>query len=219
MIPLADASRRLRSFPIATLLIIALNAIMFLQELKLGDPFVLRWALIPAHVAAGRDLITVFSAMFMHAGWLHILSNMLFLWVFGPVLEDVMGPVSYLIFYLLSGIAATVAQVLVMPASTVPNLGASGAIAGVMGGFLITYPSDRIRTLLIIFIFVDITLIPSILLIGIWFLTQLLNGIGSVADVQRGGVAYMAHVGGFIFGLVFARVFESARLRARQGLA
>lgn len=218
MIPLGDASRRLRRIPIMTLLIIAVNAWMFYQELRLGDPFVERWALVPAQVSHGRDLVTVFSAMFMHEGWLHIGGNMLFLWVFGPALEDVMGPVSYLIFYLLGGIAAFAAQVYVMPNSLIPNLGASGAIAAVMGGFVITFPGDRIRTLLIIFIFIDVELIPSILLIGIWFLLQLLNGFGSVADVNSGGVAYMAHVGGFIFGLIFARLFESARLRARQGL-
>src|SRR5262249_5345912 len=113
MIPLGDASRKLRSFPIVTILIIALNAMMFYEELTLGDSFVLRYSLIPAHVAQGRDLITVFTAMFMHAGWLHILGNMLFLWVFGPALEDVMGPFKYLIFYLLGGVAATLAQVYV----------------------------------------------------------------------------------------------------------
>lgn len=219
MIPLGDASRRLRSLPIMTILIIALNAFMFYQELRFGDAFVERWALIPAHIAHGRDLITIFSAMFLHAGWLHILGNMLYLWVFGPALEDVMGPVSYLFFYLLGGVVAMAAQVYAMPTSAIPNIGASGAIAAVMGGFLITYPSDRIRTVLIIFIFIDVALIPSIILIGIWFILQLLNGLGSVADVQSGGVAYMAHVGGFIFGLIFARFFESARLRARQGLS
>jgi len=219
MIPLGDASRKLRSFPIVTLLIIVLNAFMFYEELTLGDAFVQRWALIPAHIAQGRDLITIFTAMFMHAGWLHILGNMLFLWVFGPAMEDVMGPVSYLLFYLLGGVVATLAQVYFMQGSTIPNLGASGAIAAVMGGFLITYPTDRIRTILIIFIFIDITVIPAIILIGLWFLLQLLSGLGSMSDVQTGGVAYMAHVGGFIFGLLFARLFESTRLRARQGLA
>jgi rhomboid family protein len=218
MIPLGDASRRLRSIPVVTLLIIAANAWMFYQELKLGDAFVYHWAMIPAQVAHQQALITVLSAMFLHGGWLHILSNMLFLWVFGPALEDVMGPLSYLLFYLLGGIAAAAALVYMMPTATIPTLGASGAIAAVMGGFLITYPRDRIRTLLVIFIFIDVELIPSILLIGLWFVLQLLNGLGSVADVQRGGVAYMAHIGGFVFGLLLARLFESAQLRARQGL-
>lgn len=202
-----------------TLLIIAANALMFLLELRYGDPFVRQWAMIPAHISRGRDLITVFTAMFMHGGWLHILSNMVFLWAFGPALEDVMGPIGYLVFYFFSGVAAALAQVYVMPASTIPNLGASGAIAGVMGGFLITYPSDRIRTILFLGFFFTITMIPAILLIGLWFLTQLLSGLGPVAEVERSGIAYMAHVGGFIFGLIFARMFESTRRRAMQGLA
>lgn len=219
MIPLGDASRRLQHFPLVTLLIIGANALMFLQELQYGDSFINHWALIPSHIWHGRDLITIFTAMFMHAGWLHIISNMLFLWAFGPALEDVMGPVSYLFFYLLGGVAATVAQVYVMPGSNVPNLGASGAIAGVMGGFLMTYPGDRIRTVLFLGFFFTITMIPAILLIGLWFLLQVLSSFGPFAQVQQSGIAYMAHIGGFIFGLIFARMFESASLRGRQGLA
>jgi membrane associated rhomboid family serine protease len=135
---------------------------------------------------------------------------MVFLKAFGPEIEDVMGRLRYSAFYLLSGIAASVAQIAFAPASTVPNLGASGAIAGVMGAFLITYPGDRIRTLLFFGIFVKIARIPAGVLIGFWFLIQLFSQVGAVADVQAGGVAYMAHVGGFIFGAVSARFFESA---------
>ncbi len=209
MIPLGDSSRRPKHYPIVTAAIIAVNGFVFLLELLGGDAFVMRWSEIPATIVAGHHWITILTAMFMHAGWMHIIGNMVFLWAFGPEVEDAMGRLQYLGFYLLSGLAASLAQTAMMPHSTVPNLGASGAIAGVMGAFLITYPHDRIRTLLLIGWFVDITAIPAALLIGLWFLIQLLSQVGSIATVQSGGgVAYAAHVGGFIFGAVMARIFE-----------
>jgi membrane associated rhomboid family serine protease len=218
MLPLGDASRRPINFPTVTGFIIAANALVFMLELGGGDAFVNRWSLIPADIITGRNWITILTAMFMHAGWAHILGNMLFFWVFGPEIEDVMGPLRYLIFYLLGGLAATAAQVLIDPSSTVPNLGASGAIAGVMGAFLITYPRDRIRTVLILGWFVRITLVPAILLVGFWFLTQLFSEVGALAQVQSGGVAYMAHIGGFAFGALTARLFETHQRRVDQGL-
>jgi membrane associated rhomboid family serine protease len=147
--------------------------------------------------------------MFMHGSWSHILGNMVFLWAFGPEVEDLIRPSRYLVFYLLGGLAATLAQVAAGPSSTVPNLGASGAIAAVMGAFVVTYPRDQIRSLLIIFVFVRVAYIPAVLLIGVWFLTQFLS-FGAVARTPQatGGVAYAAHVGGFIFGTVAARIFE-----------
>jgi membrane associated rhomboid family serine protease len=175
-----------------------------------GEAFVMRWSVIPANIVAGHDWITILTAMFMHGSWSHIIGNMVFLWAFGPEVEDSMGPRRYAAFYLLGGLAAAVAQVAAAPASTVPNLGASGAIAAVMGAFLVTYPRDEIRSLLIIFIFVRVTMIPAALLIGFWFLIQLFNA-GSVATVQTGGVAYLAHVGGFIFGAAAARLFKDPR--------
>jgi membrane associated rhomboid family serine protease len=211
MIPLADASRRPRRFAIATTTIILVNAFVFLLELMGGDAFVKQWSMIPADLVAGRHWVTILTAMFMHGGWMHILGNMVFLWAFGPEVEDAMGPLPYAAFYMLSGLVATLAQIVVMPGSNVPNLGASGAIAGVMGGFLITYPRDRIKTVLLFGWFARITVVPAALLIGLWFLIQLFSGVGAVADVQTGGVAYMAHVGGFIFGLATARVFEGFR--------
>jgi membrane associated rhomboid family serine protease len=215
MIPLSDASRRPLNWPVITWLIILVNGGVFLLELAFGDPFILRLSLVPAQIASGHHLETIFTAMFLHAGWLHILGNMLFLFVFGPEIEDVMGPISYLAFYLLGGVAATMAQVIVAPNSTIPNLGASGAIAAVMGAFLITFPRDRIRTLLILGWFIQVTAIPAILLIGVWFLLQLFSQLGSLVTVDSGGVAYMAHIGGFLFGLITARVFE-VRRRSRQ---
>jgi membrane associated rhomboid family serine protease len=135
---------------------------------------------------------------------------MVFLWAFGPEIEDLMRPSRYLVFYLLGGLAATLAQIAAGPGSTVPNLGASGAIAAVMGAFLVTYPRDRIRSLLVVFVFVRVTYVPAALLTGAWFLIQSLS-LGAVAKAPAGGIAYAAHVGGFIFGAVTARLFEDRR--------
>jgi rhomboid family protein len=207
VVPLTDVSRRPTRFPVVTALIILANAVVFVLELFGGEPFVLKWSLVPAEVSSGHHLSTILTSMFMHGGWSHIIGNMVFLWAFGPEMEDLFGPNRYLIFYLLAGLAATFAQVAADSSSTVPNLGASGAIAGVMGAFLVTYPRDQIRSLLIIFVFVRVAYISAAVLIGVWFLSQLIN-LGAVANVKTGGgVAYAAHVGGFIFGAVFARIF------------
>lgn len=208
MIPLSDVSRRPTHFPIATLTIIVANFVVFGAELAFGNSFVARWSVVPAQVSSGQHLETVLTAMFLHASWSHIIGNMVFLWAFGPEIEDSMGPGRYTAFYLLGGIAAMATQVAFAPHSTVPNLGASGAIAAVMGAFLATYPRDEIRTVLVIFVFVKIAYIPAIVVTGLWFLTQLLNA-GQIAPQQEStGVAYLAHIGGFIFGAVFARLFE-----------
>lgn len=207
VIPLRDASRRPTRFPLATAVIIALNVIAFALELSLGDAFVIRWAAIPADIASGHHLLTVATSMFMHGSWLHIISNMVFLWAFGPAVEDLMTPRRYVIFYVLGGLVAALAQIASAPASTVPILGASGAIAAVMGAFLVTYPRDRIRSLLVILVFVSVTYIPAALLIGVWFLIQFLS-LGSITAQSAGGVAYAAHVGGFIYGVVATRLFE-----------
>ncbi len=210
LIPLSDASRRPVHFPIVTTCIIVTNFYVFALELRGGDAFVSRWAAVAASITAGHNWITILTAMFLHGSWSHILGNMVFLWAFGPEIEDAMNPLRYLAFYFGGGLVAMLAQIAVSPSSTVPNIGASGAIAAVMGAFLVTYPRDQIRALLIIFVFVRVTFIPAALLIGFWFLTQLVN-VGSVAAVQTGGVAYVAHVGGALFGAVTARLFEDPR--------
>jgi membrane associated rhomboid family serine protease len=215
LIPLGDASRRPARVPIVTGLIILINVLVFLMELTRGDTFVLEWAAIPAQILSGHRWITIFTAMFMHGSWSHIIGNMIFLWAFSPEIEDAMGRLRYLVFYLAGGVAAMLAQILANPDSTIPNLGASGAIAAVMGGFLVTYPRDRIKAILFIFIFVRITFIPASLIIGFWFLTQLIDA-GAVARVETGGVAYLAHIGGFIFGAATARLFEDPRRIAQQ---
>ncbi len=215
MIPLGDASRRPTRTSVVTILIILVNAFVFVLELMGGDTFVSNWSVIPAQIVSGQHLITLLTAMFMHASWSHIIGNMIFLWAFAPEIEDAMGPARYLAFYIIGGLVAMLAQVAASPHSTVPNLGASGAIAAVMGAFLVTYPRDRIRAALFLFVFVRITFIPAALLIGFWFLTQLFSA-GSIAQVQTGGVAYLAHIGGFIFGVVTARLFEDPRRLALQ---
>jgi membrane associated rhomboid family serine protease len=206
-VPLGDASRPPGRIAPVTILIILVNAYVFLQELTYGNRFVRAWSVIPVHVIHGSHTITLVTSMFMHAGWMHIIGNMVFLWAFGPAMEDAMGRVSYTLFYLFGGIIAMLAQVAGSPGSHVPCLGASGAIAAVMGAFIVTYPRDRIRSLLWIVIVIRITFIPAALLIGIWFIIQLFDAVGSAASVQSGGVAYLAHVGGFLFGVVTARLW------------
>ena len=215
LIPLSDASRRPARTPLVTALIIVVNVCVFVLELVRGDAFVLQWSAVPAQIMSGHQWITILTAMFMHGSWSHIIGNMIFLWAFSPEIEDAMGRGRYLVFYIVGGVVAMLAQVLANPNSSVPNLGASGAIAAVMGAFLVTYPRDRIKAILIILLFVRITFIPAFLLIGFWFLTQLVDA-GAVAQVQTGGVAYLAHIGGFIFGAVTARWFEDPRRIDRQ---
>jgi membrane associated rhomboid family serine protease len=208
MIPLGDASRRLRRWPVVTVLIIVANAWVFWQELTHGEGFVYTWSVVPANIVAGHAWITILTAMFMHGGWLHIIGNMIFLWAFGPEIEDAMGRLRFLVFYLLGGILAFAAQIAAVPTSHMPNLGASGAIAAVMGAFIVIYPQDRIKTALFFLLFVRITYIPAVLLIGVWFLLQLFSA-GQVAHhVQTGGVAYLAHVGGFLFGVLTGRLWR-----------
>ena len=220
-IPLRDISRRPVHPPVVTVSIIVINVLVFFLELTGGDAFVQHWSVIPADIVAGQNWITILTSMFMHGGWMHIIGNMVFLWAFGPAIEDAMGHLRYLAFYLLGGVVASLAQIAAASSSTVPSLGASGAIAAVMGAFLITYPRDRIRTLLFLGWFIQVAVLPASLLIGIWFVIQLFSQVGSVVTTQSGqsgGVAYMAHIGGLIFGFVTARLFEDSRRIAAQTL-
>ena len=162
LIPLGDASRRPRGFAVVTTLIIVVNAYVFLLELSGGNHFVRTWSAIPYRIIHGHHTITLLSSMFMHASWMHIIGNMVFLWAFGPAMEDAMGHASYLFFYLAGGVIAMMAQVLADPASTIPCLGASGAIAAVMGAFIVTFPRDRIRALIFFLIFFRVTYIPAV---------------------------------------------------------
>ena len=210
LIPLGDASRRTRSFAVVTTLIVVLNVYVFLKELMYGDAFVWAWSAIPVRILHGHGWITLFTSMFMHASWMHIIGNMIYLWAFGREIEDAMGSLRFLVFYLTGGVVAMLAQILGDPFSRVPSLGASGAIAAVMGAFLVTYPRDRIRTIIFFFIFIRVTFIPAAILIGFWFLIQVFN-VGAVAEVRTGGVAYLAHIGGFLYGAATARLFIGRR--------
>jgi len=210
VVPLSDASRPLARFPLVTVLILAANGISFALELAGGEAYVTDWSVVPAQIMSGHHWITLITAMYLHGSWLHIIGNMLFLWAFGPAVEDAMSRMAYFLFYTVGGLVGMLSQILVSPESTVPCLGASGAIAAVMGAFLVTYPRDRIKCLLIIGWFVRTTLIPAAVLIGVWFLIQLVNA-GEVISNQEGGVAYAAHVGGVIFGAAFGRLFERPR--------
>jgi membrane associated rhomboid family serine protease len=210
LIPLSDIDRRPLRFPVITALIIGINVVTFFLELINGEAFIIRWSFIPSEIASGKNFITILTAMFIHGGWLHILGNMIYLWAFGPEIEDILGRLRYIVFYFSGGIVASIAQVAINPESTVPSLGASGAIAAVMGAFLITFPHDRIRTIIFLGWFVTIPLIPAIFLVGFWFLIQLFSEVGTLIhrNGEGGGIAYMSHVGGFVFGMVFARLFK-----------
>ena len=208
MFPIGDDNSARRSVPFVTYALIALNILAFLLELDNGEAFIRAWAFIPARFAAdpAGNLPTIFSAMFMHGGWLHLGGNMLYLWIFGDNVEDRFGHVKYLAFYLLAGIAATFAQFAVMPGSNVPNVGASGAIAGVLGAYILMFPQARVRVLFAN----QVVAMPAVIVLGFWIVLQLMSGVGSIAstDADVGGVAYMAHVGGFVAGFLMAFLFR-----------
>jgi len=210
LIPLGDASRRPGRSAIITVLLIVINAFVFFLELNGGRHFLLAWSAIPVRIVHGHHAITLITSMFMHSGWMHIIGNMVYLWAFGPAIEDAMGSFRFLLFYLGGGLIAMFAMVASDPQSSIPVLGASGAIASVMGAFIVTYPRDRIRTFLFFLILFRVTYIPAAILIGFWFVIQLLN-FGSVAEVRTGGVAYLAHIAGFLFGVITARLIEDPR--------
>lgn len=208
VLPEKDVTRSLIAAPVALVSIIAVNVVVFILELIRGESFIERYALKPDEIVHGHQLETLLTSMFLHASLLHIGGNMLFLWVFGSVLEaDYLGSLRFGIYYLLCGFAAEALQIAVDPHSTVPNLGASGAIAGVMAGFLVVFPNDEIQALAVFGIFFRHVRIMAIIFIGIWFLIQLVSGVGSLANVNEGGVAYFAHVGGFLGGLLLIKPF------------
>jgi membrane associated rhomboid family serine protease len=216
MMPIGDDNSARRSTPVVTYAIIAVNVLVFFLEMSQGDAFVIQWSFVPTRFLAdpGGQFITIFSSMFMHAGTLHIFGNMLYLWIFGDNVEDNFGPFKYFLFYLLSGIVATFAQLFVSMNSSIPNLGASGAIAGVLGAYLIMFPRGRVNMLIGRFV----TQTSALFAIGIWFLLQLFSSVGSLdpAMAEAGGVAYFAHIGGFIGGLLLSFAFrDSSRLQAR----
>jgi membrane associated rhomboid family serine protease len=208
MIPLGDASRAPVRFPVVTVGLIVVNILAFVWEVGSEDAAIIRWAVLPAELLRGQGWITPLTAMFLHGGLMHIVSNMVFLAVFAPMVEDAMGRGTFFVFYVLGGLAATAAQIAMDPASTVPQLGASGAIAAVMGAFLVTYPGDRIKVLWFFGVFAHVSYVPALILIGLWLVAQMLNQMGAVVEADAGGVAYAAHIGGALFGMLTARMFE-----------
>ena len=208
MFPIGDDDSARRSFPVVNYALIAVNALVFLLELNNGDAFINQWAFVPARFAADPtgNVATIFTAMFMHGSWLHLGGNMLYLWIFGDNVEDSFGHAKYLLFYLAAGIAATFAQYAAMPHSNVPNVGASGAIAGVLGAYILMFPKARVNVLL----GRSVVAMPAIIVLGFWIVLQLVSGVGTIATTSAdvGGVAYMAHVGGFVAGFLMAFLFR-----------
>jgi membrane associated rhomboid family serine protease len=217
MVPVYDETHHPCSpchFPYAVVTLIAVNVGVFFLELINGPEWALQYTLVPADVAHGHQLLTIFTSMFIHAGWLHLIGNMVYLWVFGDELDKYyMGSVRFFIFYVLCGLAATALQVAVDPNLTIPNLGASGAIAGVLGGFILVFPHDEILTLFLVPIPIPVRL-SALILIGFWFLFQLGSGLLSLGSMTDGGVAYFAHVGGFLAGLVLVKLIGQPRQSA-----
>ena len=226
MLPIKDYPGPRRRMPWMTWTIILLNIAIFLYQVSLGPDapaFMFAYSVVPFAITHGvpqTDLLgtpgpilfhtpnpvylTLITSQFLHAGWLHIGGNMLFLYIFGDNVEDCMGHFWFLLFYLFCGIVAALTQVAVAPDATIPSLGASGAIAGVLGSYLVLFPSARVKTIIFIFIFITLVTVPAFVLIGLWFLLQFFDGIASLSHVQQGmgGVAYFAHVGGFLTGLI-----------------
>jgi membrane associated rhomboid family serine protease len=207
MLPIGDDDSARRTVPLVTYVLIALNVLFFFVELNGGDAFIEKWAFVPGRFMANptSEFPTLLTSMFMHGGWAHLGGNMLYLWIFGDNVEDRFGHSKFLIFYLLCGLAATFAQLAFSLGSNVPNLGASGAIAGVLGSYILMFPQQRVRVL----VGRIVTPVSALIVIGFWFVLQLFSGVGSIANTaDTGGVAYMAHVGGFIAGFVLTFVFR-----------
>ena len=211
MLPLGDDNTGRRITPIVTYVLIAINVLVFFLELNNGEEFVQRWAFVPTRFLAdpAGDFVTLFTSMFLHAGWAHLLGNMLYLWIFGDNVEDRFGHGLFFMFYVLSGLAATFAQLAISLGSSVANVGASGAIAGVLGAYLIMFPGRQVRVLM------GRALIPmsALIVIGFWFLIQIFSQISvfTASTQGEGGVAYMAHIGGFVAGVILTYLLGGKR--------
>jgi membrane associated rhomboid family serine protease len=207
MMPIGDDDSSRRTVPYVTYGLIAANILIFVLELFSGDAFIEQWAFIPVRFLANpfAASLTLFTSMFMHAGWAHLLGNMLYLWIFGDNVEDRFGHVKFLIFYLICGLAATFGQLIFNTGSTIPNLGASGAIAGVLGAYIVLFPQGKINVMQ----GQRAIQVPALIVIGLWFVLQFFSGIGSLSTTaDTGGVAYMAHIGGFLAGILLTFLFR-----------
>lgn len=221
VIPLRDIQKR-ETFPVVTVVLIALNLLLFFYELSLGprlQGFLLQSAFVPARYFEPGDFLgdnrSILLSMFLHGGWTHLLGNMLYLWIFGDNVEDRLGHVRFILFYLLCGWVATLAHAYAGPGSPIPSIGASGAIAGVLGAYLMMFPRARVLTLIPLGYFIRMTELPALVVLGFWFVLQLFSGVASLsaASAQAGGVAWWAHIGGFVAGLVVGLIFRQPRRR------
>lgn len=207
MIPIRDDIKTHRT-PIINFALIVINVLvflwMFLNSASIESIYY-EYALIPANFLNGidmGDISDLLTSMFMHGGWAHLIGNMLYLWIFGDNIEDRLGHIGYLLFYLAGGLAAALLQTVISPSSQIPMVGASGAIAAVLGAYLVMYPNSRVYTFIPIGFYARVQLVPAIVVLGLWFLLQLISGVGSLSVLYQGGTAYFAHIGGFIFGLI-----------------
>jgi len=212
MFPISDDNSARRTIPMVTYALIVLNVLFFFVELSGGDAFIMQWAFVPSRFLANPvgDFLTLFTSMFMHAGWVHLGGNMLYLWIFGDNVEDRFGHIQFAIFYLLCGLAATFAQMVFSMDSVIPSLGASGAIAGVLGAYILMFPQQQVKVL----VGRIVTPVSALIVIGLWIVLQFFSGVASIAQTaDTGGVAYMAHIGGFIAGFVLTFVFRGNSTR------
>lgn len=210
MIPLGDDNSSRKSTPVITYALILINILFFFLEMAGGEAFIKKWSVIPSEFLQNpmANLPTLFTAMFMHAGLGHIIGNMIYLWIFGDNVEDSFGKIPYLLFYLACGLAATFAQIFFNPTSSVPNLGASGAIAGILGAYLLLFPKAKVNIL----VGQHVTQMSALIVIGFWFAVQFFSGIASASsNADVGGVAYMAHIGGFLMGLLITFVYKGTQ--------
>lgn len=218
MIPIRDEMPT-RSVPVVNYALIAVNIFVFVLMWLAGssqDALVYQFAMIPANFASGLDLgdvTDIFTSMFMHAGFAHIAGNMLYLWIFGDNVEDCLGHARYLIFYLFGGVVASLAHLFTNPGSQIPTVGASGAIAAVLGAYLVLFPQSRVVTFIPLGFFMRLTVIPAAFVLGFWFVMQLFSGLLSLGGPDVGGVAFWAHVGGFVAGVVMAKLLTFGRER------
>jgi len=227
MIPLRDENPS-ATVPIVTRVLILLNVVVFVHELMLGPelkPFMMTWGFVPQRLTLALGYheeswfgpaVTVLSSMFLHGGWGHLIGNMWYLWIFGDNVEDRFGHVRYLLFYLAAGIVAVLVQYATNPASSLPTVGASGAIAGVLGAYAVAFPRARIITLVPLFIFIQIMALPALLVLGLWFVYQFFSGTLALASAVGGGIAFWAHIGGFAFGALAMLVLGGRRAAGRS---
>lgn len=206
MIPIGDDNVRGARPALVNYALIAINVVVFLYESSLGQnalqEFFNQWAVQPVEILAGQGLVTLITSMFLHGGWMHLIGNMVFLAVFGDNIEAVLGHIGYLIFYLAGGLAASAAHIFLNLDSAIPSLGASGAIAAVMGAYVVIFPRSRVRALIFFGFFMRVTMVSALFFLGIWFVTQLFSGVAGLGaqTAQTSGVAFWAHIGGFVFG-------------------